>query len=653
MPKRVNQHEIEDISRSKFQLALPRKWVYRDKHRDYGIDGEVELFDDNKNPQGLVFWFQLKATESKEKSTIMNVNLSIETLKYYKTLDIPVLLVRYSDSDNSIYVKWIFNIDLFYAKKNAKTIRIKLSEKDKWNDSTHLQLENYLNKNRQLKSGSFGFPLPLTISINQPIINGLSKGILLAKIIKEIREYSDFITYTTNDDKSLINVSLSNDELKIYVSDIYGCTFHSIYLRDKDSFSNKLAKDILLGISVNLIKLRQVEYAGRIIFENNLDSYLLKNHELLKFCLDPLFKSSYFKRTLNLVGEILDNEEVIDINIITLVNLLIASSLKNEKKNNVVEKFLLKRLEKSINNQDDQQIGISHYNIGNYYSVKNQISKAIHHYNLARKFEPIYLEQSYYFTELANMLFRSKRYKMASKLYLKSIELKKDNHTLALYADSLMFEGEYKKANIAFNSYIQNSENPIEEFILKNICLKTLILEYKIESQSRKEKKANKYADILKQKRGINPIIQLKKALKLDLLSGLAWFNLGITHSNNNNFNKAYFCFTMASLINNEDIEAWKNATLCAFNYRKDYVIFSLIIRTAYFFNHEKYLEALYSHLEEQTGVGSINKIIEMIETIIPEKEDKIDFPTVRILNEKRKFESITEIIEGHNNINI
>ena len=167
MPKRVNQHEIEDISRAKFQLALPRKWVFRDKMKDYGIDGEVELFDNNKTPQGLVFWVQLKATESKEKSIILNVDFSIETLRYYKTLDIPVLLVRYSDYDDSIYIKWIHNVDLFFAKEGAKTFRIKLTEKDKWIDSTNNQIEKYLKKFRKLKSGSFSFPIPLSVLINE------------------------------------------------------------------------------------------------------------------------------------------------------------------------------------------------------------------------------------------------------------------------------------------------------------------------------------------------------------------------------------------------------------------------------------------------------------------------------------------------------
>jgi hypothetical protein len=55
MPFRVNQHEIEDISRAKFQLTIPREWVLRDKPKDYGIDGEVEIFDDNKESKGIFF----------------------------------------------------------------------------------------------------------------------------------------------------------------------------------------------------------------------------------------------------------------------------------------------------------------------------------------------------------------------------------------------------------------------------------------------------------------------------------------------------------------------------------------------------------------------------------------------------------------------
>jgi tetratricopeptide (TPR) repeat protein len=647
MPKRVNQHEIEDISRAKFQLALPRKWVFRDKPKDYGIDGEVELFNNNKTPQGLVFWVQLKATESKKISTILNVDFSIETLRYYKTLDIPVLLVRYSDWDNTIYVKWIQNIDLFFAKENAKTFRIKLTDTDKWIDSTNNQIEKYLTKIRRLKQGAFGFPIPLSLLINENKINDISKGILLTQIKKNLQEYSDFITLTNQED-SFIVVSLTNEELKINISELSGCSFHSIVLRKEDDFSNGITKDILLGVAVGLIQLRQIEYSGKIIFENNLQSRILGKPELLEFCLVPLFNSSFFENTLNLVEQVLDNEDFIELNVITQISLLNASNSKNEKVSNTIENFLNERLKKAIRNKERQQIGISHYNIGNHFSGRNEFNRAIHHYNLVRKFAPIYLEQHYYFAEIASMLFRSGKYKMASKLYSKSIELKKDNHTLALYADSLMFAGNYKKAKTYFEEYLNNSEAPIDEFVLKNICLESILKEHNIEIQVRNSERANKLADVNLLPKEENPMFKLKEALKVDMLSDLAWFNLGIIYSENSDFNQATFSFTMAALVQNGDIAAWKNATLCAFNSDETFPIIPIIMRTAYFFNKEEYLEELYLHLENQIQSEPINQIIEAIEQILQTKEVKRNLPTVRLLNEKGKFESIDEIIKGH-----
>lgn len=74
---------------------------------------------------------------------------------------------------------------------------------------------------------------------------------------------------------------MSNDELKIDISNLAGCSFHSIKLRDKDNFSEYITEDILLGIAVSMIQLGQVEYCGRIIFENNLETRLIEKKELI------------------------------------------------------------------------------------------------------------------------------------------------------------------------------------------------------------------------------------------------------------------------------------------------------------------------------------------------------------------------------------
>jgi hypothetical protein len=200
------------------------------------------------------------------------------------------------------------------------------------------------------------------VLINETKINNISKGILLTQIKKNLQEYSDFV-YFSNVEDFFIVVSLTNEELKINISELSGCSFHSIDSRKEEDFSIGITKDILLGIAVGLIQLRQIEYSGKIIFENNLQSRLLEKPELLEFCLVPLFNSVFFESTLNLVGQILDREDSIGLNMITQINLLLASNSKNEKVKNTIENFLNKRLGIAMKNKDYQQIGISHYNL--------------------------------------------------------------------------------------------------------------------------------------------------------------------------------------------------------------------------------------------------------------------------------------------------
>ena len=53
MPIRPKEHALEDLSPDQISTCSPLKFgVYRDKDKDYGIDGEVEIF----NEDGSVDW---------------------------------------------------------------------------------------------------------------------------------------------------------------------------------------------------------------------------------------------------------------------------------------------------------------------------------------------------------------------------------------------------------------------------------------------------------------------------------------------------------------------------------------------------------------------------------------------------------------------
>jgi len=60
--KRPHQHEIDDRACDLLRLALPDAWVYRELPKDYGIDGEVEVFRQGSST-GAFFKVQVKGTE--------------------------------------------------------------------------------------------------------------------------------------------------------------------------------------------------------------------------------------------------------------------------------------------------------------------------------------------------------------------------------------------------------------------------------------------------------------------------------------------------------------------------------------------------------------------------------------------------------------
>jgi hypothetical protein len=68
MPKRGRPHRLEAESRRPFEQPLPEYWLFRSEHPDYGIDGQVEVFDVRGETTGHRFMVQLKATDDESVS---------------------------------------------------------------------------------------------------------------------------------------------------------------------------------------------------------------------------------------------------------------------------------------------------------------------------------------------------------------------------------------------------------------------------------------------------------------------------------------------------------------------------------------------------------------------------------------------------------
>ena len=120
-PKRAKEHQLEDESRRAFADAIPSQWVVRDISKDYGIDTEVELFDDDGLATGHTFKVQLKGTQSLGGRK-PHRSIKIDHLEYWRSLGVPVLVVRYVADPGELYAKWSFAHDpgvLGYSKKTT------------------------------------------------------------------------------------------------------------------------------------------------------------------------------------------------------------------------------------------------------------------------------------------------------------------------------------------------------------------------------------------------------------------------------------------------------------------------------------------------------------------------------------------------------
>lgn len=641
MTKRVKQHQLEDISRSKYSLAIPRNWVMRDKDKDYGIDAEVEIFDEKDHATGLVYWVQLKATETSDKLAARKVDLSIDAIKYYKSLDLPVLIVRYSAKEDLFYCKWAHEIDLFYAKKDAKTIRITFCDENIWSEGSAVNTTKYIKKLRAARSGAITLPVPTLMVVKDDAINRIPRGVFMSAYRRALQSYSQLATYQTDPEKAALSVSLKDDELFISLASVTGCTFHSIKGRETEGFAEGIVADVLLGLAVCMANIGQIEMSARIFLDNRMKERFFQKQELLIHFIPMLIRTSRYGEIIDAVCEVIDSNDDNIIESITTMSAITVADSDDQDRCVKLQKLLDKCLEKSVALGENPLIGTSHYNLGNHYRSRKLYRKSIAHYLMARRFESRYLNQPYYYHELGGVLFELGKYRFSAKLYKLALDKGAPESTKPLYADALMFGGSYKLANDVFSEYLESTEDDHAEWQLKNMCLETLIDETGVKEQIRRKNEAISKIDISKV--GDSSFSEaLEKAIELDNLCGLAWFNLGIERSKSGNHEGAVFGFIVCGLVQTWDIEAWVNATLCCFNKEIPSQIFPLALRTAYFFNGDEFLSRLHIELADRFDGDLLKQFTNAIDELLSNNRDNREAPTIRFMHEDGLFRDVS-----------
>lgn len=160
-PSRPRSHEVETESERTFAYLLPSSWVIRKQDHDYGIDAEVEIFEDGHST-GLTFKVQLKGTDTDRRCS----SIRLDTLNYWRSLDVPVLVIHYERGTGHLYGRWAYAHDLHVHGPSAaqQTTTFHFADSNRLvRDTIRSQLREDVQRFRDVRRGSVVEPLTYAV----------------------------------------------------------------------------------------------------------------------------------------------------------------------------------------------------------------------------------------------------------------------------------------------------------------------------------------------------------------------------------------------------------------------------------------------------------------------------------------------------------
>lgn len=610
MPKRTRSHQLEDESWKALDSSIPSNWVLRKPSSDYGIDGEIEIFDESGMSTGLLFFVQLKGTDIVDQKKALEHRFYLDTIGYYRSLQIPVLLIKYHSPSKKLFYRWVYEIDPYYTRKGSKSIKVVFPKKNRWSIDKASDIVTQIIIFRKLISPKVPLPIEFHVlflgeeSFNTP------KGLISSMIVDAAKPLSDIIVFNFNTPNLLVpKIIISDDLISVDLACITSFNLHHPSdLYSKEDNIKYLPHDIIVGVAMALNRLGHSNVAAELAYNHILSSGLLDNYKAIFEVVSCFTLGRRVDMALKVAEKLLETAE--DKNLYLVFSL--PAFQKIEMTDNELEAFkklLLRAINKSKELKFFKQTGSCHYNLGNRLwggSWEND-REAFYHYRMAQKFDPYYKNREYFWRELAGILFNLKKYSCSERFYKEAISLGANLEVLALRADALMFAGQYKAALDLFKEYEKNVEEIEPEWALKSWFLKGLIKTLGKDNQIRKVNEAKTIAAISK-----SPPKEAKskidKAINLDGLCSLAWFNQAVNQIAEKNYDDAFTSFLITGIVQPNDVEAWSNTILCIFNGTEGLNMLPSIFSVAYRINGEELIKNFAKKIEEQSQIPKAEK---------------------------------------------
>ena len=561
---------------------------------DYGIDGEVEVFDSSGKGTGLRFLVQLKATDNATLERALKIPFRIDTFNYYHALLTPILIVRYQVPNDRVFAKWFHQFDPYHGRRGTKTVTFAMSSADEWTSSTPDRLLSDLKAIRQLRLHNLPLPLTVRLIIEEDQVFGLWASEIRSEISLAAERLRGILSISGNDaEESSAAIRVGSKECRAALSEVNSCTLHPEESYSPDCARIALASDLFLALSIALDCAGYPELSAQIISEFGPNSTLILIPKVALQLADCMARAQRITEALAISEKLLTDGATSACWQVFAVTVLAKRGL-SESEGAFVTLFWERVIAKIQESGEPRSEATAHYNLGNHLMSRKFYRRAFREYRKAAHLDPTYLQRDYYCNELGGVLFLMKRYRFSERLYARALELGQTGLIEAVHADALMHAGRYGEALSAFDQYLTKTESPASEWKLKRWLLRGLKSFLNVETQQRDTRAAKELALSVNKRTAIS---RLEDALKQDSLCNPAWFNLAIRENQKGDQIEAGKLFLIAALCDTDDIEAWSNATILSLTNLQLNHLFPDTIAAAYFIHKELFVKSVNERL--------------------------------------------------------
>ena len=396
MPKRPRSHQIETQSRNAFRKAVPTAWVCRDLDQDYGVDLEVEVFGQATAATGEKFLVQLRATDEAKLNKALAVRLTQDVVRYYQSLDLPLLIVRYHGPSDRLYCRWLHTFDPYYSRGGTKYITFRIPETNVWTSDSPNLIRRELAAFRQIHRPDLRTPVVFSLRVNSTI-DAAERVSLAVRIQKAFRDTGllEAVLDDAHHDRAIHSVTLDDRVLHVKLAGDNGLALHTSSGGAAER-ADEIVSNVITAVGIAFDKFGHSVPAARLLSQAAGRSSLLEIEDAASLILRCFIRANQSHRAIELAIATIDRGGDSD-----LLQLLLGGALLQSGAMTASERRLsataLEQLGERVARTGDKRLAATlFYNAGRALSPNELPREVLRMYRRAARLYPDYAARAYF-----------------------------------------------------------------------------------------------------------------------------------------------------------------------------------------------------------------------------------------------------------------